>query len=58
MYIVQESFLYQHVRSPTKQKTGNKPSILDLIFTNEETVIDRIYVNASLGKSDHQTLEF
>ena len=27
--IVQESFLHQHVMSPTRQKMGNKPSILD-----------------------------
>ena len=34
-----------------------KPSRLDLIFTNEEGMIDTIEHNAPLGNSDHETLE-
>jgi hypothetical protein len=30
----------------------------DLIFTNEEGMIDTIEHNAPLGNSDHETLEF
>jgi hypothetical protein len=36
----------------------NQPSLLDLIFTNEEGMIDTIEHNAPQGNSDHETLEF
>jgi hypothetical protein len=36
----------------------NNPSILDLIFTNEEGMIDNNEHCAPLGNSDHEVLEF
>jgi len=43
-----------------RQDSGgdDQPSLLDLIFTNEEGMIDIIEHNAPLGNSDHETLEF
>jgi hypothetical protein len=38
--IVTDSFLIQNVKHPTRIKGENNPSILDLIFTDEEGMID------------------
>ena len=36
---VRDTFLFQHVTKPTRGRIGQNPSILDLIFTNEEGMI-------------------
>ena len=39
-------------------RVGQGPSVLDLLFTNEATMIDNLEVRAGLGKSDHAVLTF
>jgi hypothetical protein len=51
--VTQDSFLYQHVPFPTRFRGDDEPSTLDLVFTNEEHMVDNIYSIAPLGKSDH-----
>ena len=36
---VQDCFLHQHVTENTRFRLGEEPSLLDLIFTNEEGLI-------------------
>ncbi|MEW8548552.1 MAG: reverse transcriptase domain-containing protein [Candidatus Thiodiazotropha sp.] len=55
---VRDSFLYQHVREFTRYRAGDEPSVLDLLFTNEENMINTINYKPGLGKSDHLQLEF
>ena len=50
---VKKSYLFQHVREPTRQRDGQKENILDLIFTNRDDIVQDIYTTAGLGKSDH-----
>lgn len=54
--VVQDSFLCQHVHSPTRFRQGNTPSTLDLIFTKEENDIQELISHPPLGKSDHCVL--
>ena len=35
---VMDSFLFQQVKELTRYREGQEPSILDLIFTNEENI--------------------
>ena len=42
----------------TRFRCGQKPSLLDLVITNEKHFIDNIDIKAPFGKSDHATLEF
>ena len=51
-------FLYQHVSSPTRIRGTDTPSLLDLIKTNEEEMVNEIKHVAPLGRSDHQVLVF
>ena len=55
---VRDSYLYQHVESPTLKRGNDEPSILDLVFTNEELQVSEITHGAPLGKSDHAVLSF
>ena len=56
----QDNCLFQHVSSPTRFREGQTPSCLDLVFTNEENVVDTdsLIIDSSLGKSDHTVIHF
>ena len=54
---MRDCFLYQHVSTPTRFRHNNKPHILDLVFSNEETMVESIKHQSPLGKSDHEVLE-
>ena len=47
---LRDSFLYQHVLEPTRRRGTNKPSILDLIFTKEESQIMELKTKLLLEK--------
>ena len=52
-------FLFQHVLSPTRQRQGQVPSTLVLVLSDDEhSVINKLLVTDSLGKSDHFMVEF
>ena len=53
---LRDCFLTQHVEKPTRFRGTQKPSILDLILTNEENVVSDIQYLAPVGNSDHCTL--
>ena len=53
---VSDSFLYQHVTEPTRCRGGDTPSLLDLVFTNEESMLGDLTYESPLGKSDHNVL--
>lgn len=53
---VRDNFLYQHVKEKTRTRIGQQPSLLDLVFTNEEGMINDIIHCSPLGRGDHDTL--
>ena len=55
---IRDSFMFQHVLEPTRYRANNEPSILDLIFSNEEGMVSDIQYNPSVGRSDHLVLSF
>lgn len=55
---VRDCFLYQHIRDYTRFREGSEPSVLDLLFTNEEHMINSVVYSSGLGKSDHLQLQF
>ena len=56
MESIRDSFLYQHVEGYTLTRESSEPSIIDLIFTNEDDMVDRIVHESPLGRSDHSSL--
>ena len=51
--VTQDLFLKQHVDFNTRFREGNELSMLDLIFTDEDYMIENLTSIAPLGKSDH-----
>ena len=52
--VTQNPLLIQHVTKPTRYREGQKLSLLDLIFTNEDPMIDgEVEEIQPIGKSDH-----
>ena len=54
---VQNCFLYQHVRQPTRNRMGEVPSVLDVIFTNEQGMVTNVEYLPGSGSSDHVVLK-
>ncbi len=55
---VNDSFMFQHVDFPTHHRENQTANILDLIFTNEESMVEELTSSSPLGKSDHAVLNF
>ncbi|MCG8032216.1 MAG: hypothetical protein JAZ03_08575 [Candidatus Thiodiazotropha taylori] len=55
---IRDTFLFQHIKRPTRFREGNEPSTLDLVFSNEEDMIDNVSYLTGLDKSDHLILTF
>ena len=53
---LRDCYLTQHIMKPTRGRGDNNPSILDLVLTNNENIINNIDHQAPLGKSDHSVL--
>ena len=53
-----DCYLYQHITESTRYREGQTPSTLDLVFTNEQNMIDIVTYNNRLGKSGHLMLSF
>ena len=56
--IIQDTYLQQHVTQPTRYRAGQTSNCLDLIFTNEEEMIQQVQISDPLRLSDHCTLVF
>jgi len=53
-----DSFLFQHVQQPTHYRAQQKANVLDLLFTNEEGMVDGLEYREPVGSSDHLLLEW
>ena len=52
----QDAHLFQHIIRPTRLRPGQEPSILDLVFSNEEFMVDNVTYLPPLGSSDHEPI--
>ena len=56
--LLDTGLLHNHVHSPTRFRSNNTPSILDLVLTNEDMMVEDVDFLAPLGASDHVCLSF
>ena len=56
----QDAFLFQYVQSPTHTRPNQKPTLIDLIFSQDDQIITNMTTSAllALGKSHHKVLRF
>ena len=55
---LQDAYLLQHTKKPTRWRGDDEPHVLDLVMTNEEDMISELEHHSPLGKSDHCVLQF
>ena len=56
--VIKDTYLTQHIAEPTRFRESEQSNILDLVFSNEEHMIDNIALLPGLGKSDHCIITF
>jgi Endonuclease-reverse transcriptase len=56
--MTQDLFLLQHETENTRMRLRNSPSLIDLIFTNEDNLIKKMNYEAPVGKCNHVSLTF
>ena len=55
---IRDCYLYQCLLKPTRSRSNNNPSLIDLVLTNEVMQASDIEYHAPLGKSDHCVINF
>ena len=55
---IDDLFLFQHINEPTRYREEETPSLLDLVLTNEQDMINNLVYLPPLGNSDHICIEF
>ena len=55
---MRDNYFFQHVTECTRLRENNLPSLLDLIFSNEENMISNMQLLPGIGKSDHTVILF
>ncbi len=55
---VQDCYLFQHTKHPTHHRADQDPTLIDLILTNEDEMVNEITHLPPLGKSHHSGLLF
>ncbi|VDP77499.1 unnamed protein product [Echinostoma caproni] len=56
--LIDSNSLYSHVKVATRFGNLQLPSILDLVLTNEELMVESFNVTSPLRRSDHAVLTF
>src|SRR5699024_6057624 len=52
------SGLHQLITTPTRFRTGQLPSLLDLLLINDKQLVSDLKLSAPIGKSDHAVIAF
>ena len=53
-----DTFLFQHVKEPTRCREGQVPSLVDLVLWNKELMVTDMQYLPGFGSSDHVLLKF
>ena len=52
-----DCFFQRYVKSSTRGRNSDNPSLLDLVLSNNDDLFDNVSLLSPFGKSDHSTLE-
>ena len=53
LFLIQESFLTQHVLEPTREE-----NVLDIVLLLQKELVDNVKIHEPLGNSDHNKIHF
>ena len=55
---IRDCYQHQHIDGPTRRRGNDEPSLIDLVFTDEDMQVSDVTHHARLGKSDHSVITF
>lgn len=55
---IRDCYLHQHNTEDSRRRGNDQPSLIDLIFSDEEMQVSEVQHHAPLGKSDHNVITF
>jgi len=50
--------MVQHIVKPNRCRGEDTPNVLDLVFTDDENIVDNLSYLPGLGNSDHMCITF
>ena len=53
---IRDAYLTQHITEPTRYRHGQTPTRDDLVFTNEEDMVEQLQLLDPVGASDHLSI--
>ena len=56
--MIRDCFWTQHITEPTHYRGCQTPNILDLVFSNEDGLVEKVQTESPLGKSHHKIITF
>lgn len=54
---IRDCFYTQHIKDITRMRGKSRGNTLDLVFSNDETIVEEIQLTSPLGRSDHVCIE-
>ena len=51
---IQDAFIFQYVQSPTHTRPNQRPTLIDLIFSQDDQTITNMTTSSPLSKSHHK----
>ena len=55
---IHDAYFLQHITEPTRYREGQRPTLDDLLFTNEREMVEHLTIRDPVGASDHVSLSF
>ena len=55
---VRDCFLTQHIKDITRYRGGVRGSVIDLVFSNDEEIVEDVEIESPIGRSDHACITF
>ena len=55
---VRDCYLHQHNNANSRRRGNDRPSLIDLVFSDEQLQVSDVVHHAPLGKSDHSVICF
>ena len=55
---IRDTYLLQHITEPTRYRDGQRSTLDDLLFTNEQEMVEQLQIRDPVGASDHAGISF
>lgn len=54
---IRDCFFTQHIKDTTRMRGSSRGNTLDLLFSNDDSIVEDVHLTSPLGRSDHVCVE-